>query len=87
MDGKLISLERSDVERNLISHCEKQSANHKPAYDQVCVTRATSPSILYHRLLLSQLHISYAPKAGACKSMWCVGLELFMFLQPEIGVF
>ncbi|XP_048802150.1 dual specificity protein phosphatase 5 isoform X2 [Lagopus muta] len=34
VDGKLISLERSDVERNLISHCEKQSANHKPAYDQ-----------------------------------------------------
>lgn len=50
MDGKLISLERSDVERNLTSHCEKQSANHKPAYDQVCVTTAISPSIfLCHR--------------------------------------
>ncbi|NWS67859.1 DUS5 phosphatase, partial [Crotophaga sulcirostris] len=34
VDGKLISLERTEVERNLASHCEKQSANHKPAYDQ-----------------------------------------------------
>lgn len=38
MDGKLISPERTEAERNLASHCEKQSANHKPAYDQVCVT-------------------------------------------------
>lgn len=38
MDGKLISLERTEAERNLANHCEKQSANHKPAYDQVCVT-------------------------------------------------
>lgn len=35
MDGKLISPERTEAERNLTSHCEKQSANHKPAYDQV----------------------------------------------------
>ncbi|NXC42145.1 DUS5 phosphatase, partial [Penelope pileata] len=34
VDGKLISPERSDAERNAASHCEKQSANHKPAYDQ-----------------------------------------------------
>ncbi|XP_009986343.1 PREDICTED: dual specificity protein phosphatase 5, partial [Tauraco erythrolophus] len=34
VDGKLISPERTEVERNLTSHCEKQSANHKPAYDQ-----------------------------------------------------
>ncbi|KAI1236204.1 hypothetical protein IHE44_0001481 [Lamprotornis superbus] len=26
--------ERMEAERNLASHCEKQSANHKPAYDQ-----------------------------------------------------
>lgn len=38
MNGKLISPERTEAERNLASHCEKQSANHKPAYDQVCVT-------------------------------------------------
>ena len=57
MDGKLISLERTEGERNLASHCEKQSANHKPAYDQVCVTAAagdlplgSSPSC--HRALL-----------------------------------
>lgn len=37
VDGKLISPERTEAERNLASHCEKQSANHKPAYDQVCV--------------------------------------------------
>lgn len=40
MDGKLISLERTEAERNLASHCEKQSTNHKPAYDQVCVMAA-----------------------------------------------
>ncbi|NXC65699.1 DUS5 phosphatase, partial [Anhinga anhinga] len=34
VDGKLISLERTEVERNHASHCEKQSATHKPAYDQ-----------------------------------------------------
>ncbi|XP_017590662.1 PREDICTED: dual specificity protein phosphatase 5, partial [Corvus brachyrhynchos] len=34
VDGKLISPERTESERNLASHCEKQSANHKPAYDQ-----------------------------------------------------
>ncbi|NWQ98570.1 DUS5 phosphatase, partial [Burhinus bistriatus] len=34
VDGKLISPERTEAERNLASHCEKQSANHKPAYDQ-----------------------------------------------------
>ncbi|PKK28187.1 dual specificity phosphatase 5, partial [Columba livia] len=34
VDGKLISLERTEAERNLANHCEKQSANHKPAYDQ-----------------------------------------------------
>ncbi|NXC95512.1 DUS5 phosphatase, partial [Certhia familiaris] len=33
MNGKLISPERTEAERNLASHCEK-SANHKPAYDQ-----------------------------------------------------
>lgn len=38
VNGKLISPERMEAERNLASHCEKQSANHKPAYDQVCVT-------------------------------------------------
>lgn len=37
MNGKLISPEKTEAERNLASHCEKQSANHKPAYDQVCV--------------------------------------------------
>lgn len=37
VDGKLIFPERTEAERNLASHCEKQSANHKPAYDQVCV--------------------------------------------------
>lgn len=57
MDGKLISPEKTEAERNLASHCEKQSANHKPAYDQVCVTAAagglplgSSPSC--HRALL-----------------------------------
>ncbi|KFR00904.1 Dual specificity protein phosphatase 5, partial [Opisthocomus hoazin] len=30
VDGKLISPERTEAERNLASHCEKQSANHKP---------------------------------------------------------
>lgn len=75
------------MERNLTSHCEKQSANHKPAYDQVCVTTAISPSIfLCHRVLLSQLCVLYAPKAGACKSLWCMGLELSLFLQQEKGV-
>ncbi|XP_005417376.2 dual specificity protein phosphatase 5, partial [Geospiza fortis] len=34
VNGKLISPERTEAERNLASHCEKQSANHKPAYDQ-----------------------------------------------------
>ncbi|XP_026707319.1 dual specificity protein phosphatase 5 [Athene cunicularia] len=34
VDGKLLSPERTEAERNLTSHCEKQSANHKPAYDQ-----------------------------------------------------
>ncbi|KAM6092465.1 dual specificity protein phosphatase 5 [Theristicus caerulescens] len=34
VDGKLISPERTEAERNLTSHCEKQSVNHKPAYDQ-----------------------------------------------------
>ncbi|NXQ03306.1 DUS5 phosphatase, partial [Vidua macroura] len=34
VNGKLISPERTEAERNLASHCEKPSANHKPAYDQ-----------------------------------------------------
>ncbi|NWU49169.1 DUS5 phosphatase, partial [Dromas ardeola] len=34
VDGKLISPERTEAERNLTSHCEKQTVNHKPAYDQ-----------------------------------------------------
>ncbi|KYO40586.1 dual specificity protein phosphatase 5 [Alligator mississippiensis] len=34
VDVKLVSSERNEMERNLNSHCEKQSINHKPAYDQ-----------------------------------------------------
>uniref|UniRef100_A0A7M4EXB8 protein-tyrosine-phosphatase n=2 Tax=Crocodylus porosus TaxID=8502 RepID=A0A7M4EXB8_CROPO len=34
VDVKLVSSERNEMERNLNSHCEKQSVNHKPAYDQ-----------------------------------------------------
>lgn len=46
VDGKLISPERTEAERNLASHCEKQSANHKPAYDQVCVTAVAGDTAL-----------------------------------------
>lgn len=51
MDGKLISPERNDAEKNLASHCEKQSANQKPAYDQVCAAAGSPPLrvILCHR--------------------------------------
>lgn len=35
-----------EAERNLAGHCEKQSANHKPAYDQVCVTAMVGDSPL-----------------------------------------
>uniref|UniRef100_A0A452HVK5 Dual specificity protein phosphatase n=1 Tax=Gopherus agassizii TaxID=38772 RepID=A0A452HVK5_9SAUR len=34
VDVKPISPERNETERNLNSNCEKQSTNHKPAYDQ-----------------------------------------------------
>lgn len=65
MNGKLISPERTEAERNLGSHCEKQSANHKPAYDQVCVMAVvgdppleTSPCC--HQALLEAGRLSVA---------------------------
>lgn len=70
MDGKLISPERTEAERNLTSHCEKQSANHKPAYDQVCVTAAVGDLPLGSSPLLPPGSIggwqgAQGPRAGA----------------------
>lgn len=65
MDGKLISPDRTEAERNLASHCEKQSANHKPAYDQVCVMAAMGDPPLgaspcCHQALLEAGRVSVA---------------------------
>ncbi|XP_028936987.1 dual specificity protein phosphatase 5 isoform X1 [Ornithorhynchus anatinus] len=34
VDVKPISQEKSETEKNLINHCERQNISHKPAYDQ-----------------------------------------------------
>jgi len=69
VDGKLISPERTEAERNLASHCEKQSANHKPAYDQVCGTAAAGRLPLGWAALL----------LGSSGEPWC---RLFELSQP-----